>query len=261
MNHIKIYLEYAKTNVHTFMEYKFDFLIGISAMLLSNIASLLFIWVLFQHVTSINGWTFPQMLFLNGMAVLTFGIWHTFTSGVWNLERFVKDGILDRLLARPLNILFQLIATRLDDDGIGDIIAGVAVLFISSSMLGIVWSLERIFYFIIFTASGLVILVSIALVPASVAFWTVKSRSILWTIFRFQKFSELPLEIYSFPVVFLISVILPFAFVNYYPAQIFLGKGMYMEFAWLSPLVAAVSFAVAYSFWKFGLRHYTSTGS
>jgi ABC-2 type transport system permease protein len=31
--------------------------------------------------------------------------------------------------------------------------------------------------------------------------------------------------------------------------------------AWLSPAVAAVLLFLAYRFWRFGLRHYASTGS
>ena len=156
---------------------------------------------------------------------------------------------------------FQIVADRLDDDGLGDVASGIVILIISSSLLNLEWNIHNVIIFILLTVSGLLILTSLTMIPACVAFWTTKSRSLIWTVFHFSKFSEFPLEVYALPIVFMISVILPFAFVNYYPAQIFLGKGMYIEFAWLTPIVGVLSFTVAYSFWKLGLKHYTSTGS
>jgi ABC-2 type transport system permease protein len=59
---------------------------------------------------------------------------------------------------------------------------------------------------------------------------------------------------------------LPFAFMNYFPATYFLGKaetGLQLEPAvglW-TPAIGLAWVAVAYAFWRTGLRHYQGTGS
>jgi ABC-2 type transport system permease protein len=59
--------------------------------------------------------------------------------------------------------------------------------------------------------------------------------------------------------------VLPYAFINFYPAQFILGKEDYLGFppvlVYLTPAVGIILFVVAYQFWRVGLNHYKSTGS
>ena len=61
------------------------------------------------------------------------------------------------------------------------------------------------------------------------------------------------------------TYILPFIFMNYYPALFFLDKpdplNMPAFAPFLAPFVAAILFWLALRFWRFGLNHYQSTGS
>jgi ABC-2 type transport system permease protein len=73
-----------------------------------------------------------------------------------------------------------------------------------------------------------------------------------------------PLSIYPRLVQLLVVFILPFAFVNYLPALILLGKtGRVFAPFWgaLSPLVGAIFFALCFRFWMLGLDRYKSAGS
>jgi ABC-2 type transport system permease protein len=63
-----------------------------------------------------------------------------------------------------------------------------------------------------------------------------------------------------------LAFVLPFAFMNYFPATYFLQKtdlGLNLNPAvgLLTPAIGLGWVAVAYAFWRVGLRHYQGTGS
>jgi ABC-2 type transport system permease protein len=59
--------------------------------------------------------------------------------------------------------------------------------------------------------------------------------------------------------------VLPFAFVNFYPAHYFLDKAggdlFFPVIQYGTPVVGIVFFLLAYQFWKVGVNKYESTGS
>ena len=74
-----------------------------------------------------------------------------------------------------------------------------------------------------------------------------------------------PMNIYPDWMRKFFTYILPAIFINYYPALFILDKpdplGMAGFAAFLSPLVSFSVFGFSLAFWKFGLRHYQSTGT
>ena len=53
---------------------------------------------------------------------------------------------------------------------------------------------------------------------------------------------------------------IPFALVQYYPLMYLIGRHNDAR-AMLLPVIACVFIIPCYLFWKFGVRHYRSTGS
>ena len=54
-------------------------------------------------------------------------------------------------------------------------------------------------------------------------------------------------------------MVLPFAFVSYYPTMAYLGFNVYMIY--LSPFVAIVLWMIAIRLWNLALNKYRSTGT
>ena len=63
----------------------------------------------------------------------------------------------------------------------------------------------------------------------------------------------------------LLTFVIPYGFMSFYPAQYFLQKNDFLLFfpwfQYLTPVVGAVLLTLAVVFWKAGLRRYQSTGS
>jgi ABC-2 type transport system permease protein len=79
-------------------------------------------------------------------------------------------------------------------------------------------------------------------------------------VFSMNEFAKYPLSIYHGAIRILLTWIIPYGFVSFYPASYLLGRDV-GQLVWLSPIVALVFIFIAYRAWLFGLRHYSSTGS
>jgi ABC-2 type transport system permease protein len=75
-----------------------------------------------------------------------------------------------------------------------------------------------------------------------------------------REFGRYPLSIYGDKVLRFFTYIVPLACVQYYPLLYLLGK---TENSWYQflPLAGFVFLVPCYAFWRFGVRHYKSTGS
>ena len=260
--YMTLWREFLKLNILKWMEYRADFFIGIFAMFISNLTSIVFFWALFQNIVQINGWTFWQLVFLSGLAALVVGIWHAFLIGLapWRMERYIRTGSFDRLLIQPVNPFVCLLISNIDDDGFGDLIAGFLILYLGATMSGIVLNLVNLLLIGLFITGAVLIFFSITIIVSSLSFWVTRSGAIGEIIWSLMKFTDLPLEIYSPFITFILTFIIPLGFINYYPAEFFLGKGI-SQFSYLTPIIGIIFFIIAYKFWKFGLKNYTSTGS
>lgn len=69
-----------------------------------------------------------------------------------------------------------------------------------------------------------------------------------------------PLSIYGKGVLTFCTYIVPYALVQYYPLMYLIGRHNDAR-AMLLPVIACVFIIPCYLFWKFGVRHYRSTGS
>ena len=63
----------------------------------------------------------------------------------------------------------------------------------------------------------------------------------------------------------LLSFVLPFGFMAFYPSTHFLradgASNPFAAFCYLTPVVGLLAFLLGYSVWSFGIRAYRSTGS
>jgi ABC-2 type transport system permease protein len=260
--YLDLWKEYVKLNVETWTEYRMDFFVGIFAMFASNLTSIVLFWTLYQNIVQINGWTFWQLVFLSGLAALSGGIWHAFLVGTapWRIERHIRDGTFDRFLLYPVNTFLCMLISKIDDDGFGDLFAGLLIVYVGATMSGIVFDIQTILTMASFVIGGALIFFSITVAVSSITFWVVRSGAIGEIIWSLMKFTDLPLEVYNPAISFFLTFVLPLGFINYYPAQFFLGKGV-PGVAYLTPVVGIIFFIISYKLWKIGIKNYASTGS
>ena len=257
-----LYYQFFLQAVKVWLEYRMDFIIGALSVILVQFTSIYFVTVVFNHISSLNGWDFYQILFIYGIASSGRSIHHLFFDNLWTLGwQYVQPGAFDRLLIRPVNPLFHVIADRVQQDGFGQLAVGIAVLIISIPHLHYAWDVWSVIVLLLLILSSGMIFVAINLFFASFSFWMVDSSPLIVAVFQLSMFSRYPLTIYNKGIRFLLTWIIPYGFTAFYPAAYFVQHRIYVTYAIWTPIVAVLACALAYRFWQRGVQAYSGTGS
>lgn len=260
--YLSIYWYYFKQYWKTRLVYKADFTVGFVAQLVNLGASLAFLTLLFTQVETINGWTFNEMLFLAGLGGFIMNFHHVFLFNMFNLEDYIVEGRMDRFLLRPLSPLFQVYADEVSDNNLSKLIANSALIIYSANQIGLeLLTPENIIYGIAALASGMLVFAAAYMVFATTGFWTGRSRSAIWLIFRLSEYRRYPYNIYSLPIQIILVTAIPIAFASFFPATFFLDRTAWQTWQMISIAAGPVLYALALVFWKIGLSNYSSTGS
>jgi len=109
--------------------------------------------------------------------------------------------------------------------------------------------------------SGGFIFIALNLMTAVSGFWLMDSVPVTRVIFEMHEFAKYPLTIYPRFIGILLTALIPYGFASFYPATHLLGRSVPPTLAWGAPMVATVLMIIALAVWRFGLRHYSSTGT
>jgi ABC-2 type transport system permease protein len=213
-----------------------------------------------------NGWNFRDVFFLYALWMCGHELHNTLFFTVVSVPEYVREGRFDRFLVRPLDTLFQVLTVpqQIVPDGL---ILGIATLAVATHVAGVRpdWVFALFVPAIVF--GGALIDLGISLAIATCSFWFVRVDTLRWVVMSLeQDFTRYPISIYGRGVQIVLAFVLPFAFMNYFPATYFLQKaetGLHLNPAvgLLTPAIGLAWLGAAYAFWIFGLRHYQGTGS
>ena len=257
-----LYWLFLKNRVKILMEYRVNFLIGATSTIVMQAAGLLTIWVVMRQIPDLQGWSLPEILLIYGLITLSKSINHMFADNLWTLGRdYVRTGTFDRFMVRPIDPLFHLLADRFCHDGIGNFLVGLALVLVAASRLEIAWTLPTIGYTVLMVLSGGFIFIALNLMTSVSGFWLMDSVPVTRVIFEMHEFAKYPLTIYPRFIGILLTALIPYGFASFYPATHLLGRSVPPTLAWGAPMVATVLMIIALAVWRFGLRHYSSTGT
>ncbi len=172
----------------------------------------------------------------------------------------MRNGRLDVLLVRPISPLFQLVAERLNPNGLGFLVVGSALTAKAASMLDIVPSIGGGLILALALLGGGLIYAGLNLAAMAVSLWVVDSTGLAQAIHALSDYARFPLPLFGRGFEMILTFIMPYGFVAYYPCLVFLGKAGPITLAGVPVAVAAV-WILAITVWRHGLRRYGSTGS
>jgi ABC-2 type transport system permease protein len=135
------------------------------------------------------------------------------------------------------------------------------VLVWSASSLGIDWTATRVALVVWSVAGGACLFSGLFILGAAVCFWTIESIEIMNCLtYGGVETAQFPLSIYRPWFRSFFTFVVPLATINYFPAQGILldGRGL---LPWISPLAGILFLIACLQVWRFGVRHYASTGS
>nr|WP_082206692.1 ABC-2 family transporter protein [Nocardiopsis sp. SBT366] len=252
--------------VRAFAQYPTSLILMSLAVAVSVVAQVGAVVIVFGHAGTLAGFTVYEGLLVFGLAASAFGIADLFMGAVERLGLHIRSGSFDAMLVRPVSPLVQLAADEFSPRRLGKVVPALVVLGIALANTDVEWTPGKALLLLGMTLSGVLICGAIWVATACLQFFVANGREAANALtYGGQALTEYPLAIYGREVVRSVTYVVPLAFVSWQPALLVLDRpdplGMPEALRYAGPVVAVLACTGAALLWRFGLRHYRSTGS
>lgn len=258
---------YTKNVMRSWFQYKVDAVLRSLAVFLRESTGIVVIYFTLLKFDVLNGWNIYEMLFLFSLLFITYGIMIIFFTGLRDFGYTVRSGNFDRFILRPRGLLFQLIFCDADwFAAIGHSGLGIVLFIISAGRVGVSWNYTTIIYYIFAIIGGVLIQGAIFLFLATLNIYLLETGSMKELFYwNMRKFAGYPISIFNKAIQTVMIYVVPFAFVNYFPAQFLLRKEDMAQypaiFMYITHIVGVVLYILAYGFWRYSIKYYKSSGN
>lgn len=261
MFYLSMFFQYIAQYMKTRLQYRADMFVEMLSDLLFQGVNLIFILVVFGHTQSLNGWSREEIIFIYGFFLVPFALFASFFN-IWDFnERYIVKGEMDRILTRPIHSLFQVVLERMELESLFGAFTGIAVMAYASFKLQLSFHWYDLFIFILFVVGGALVYAGIFVSLASIGFWSDARTSIMPTMYNIGNYGRYPVDIYNRVIRYVLTWILPFAFVGVYPSAYFLKRTEWYSYAFLTPVMGLVFFTLALILWNVGVKRYRGAGN
>lgn len=260
------YLHLIRAELRGQASYRTSFAVDVAGNFLTIGMDLLALLVMFRVTPALGGFSVREAVFLLALANSGFALADLAVGSIERIRRYVRTGLLDGILVRPLGVLPQLLAMDVGLHRVGRVIGSAGLLGAAVALVGIDWTPARAVLFVLTPLAGALFFGSIFVASATVAFWWIESGELANSLtYGGRDFASYPITVYGKWFRRLFAYGLGFGFVAYHPALALLGRtdplGLPAWVGWTSPLAAVAAAGVAAVVWRVAVRHYRSTGS
>lgn len=257
-----LYAQLLRANMLCEMQYKGwpVMLVQVAFVVISDPISLIF---LFTRFGSIGIWSVERVLLLYAMAVTSYGLAETFCRGFdYFPSRMVKTGDFDRLLLRPAPLSVQVAGSFFHIHRMARAVSGLVCIFWCLRRQGIPIGAGEVLLLLLALCSGFLLYTGVLIFTSGLAIFTVESLDWIYIFTNASyQITRCPVDYQPRTLRRIFTCFMPVLMVTYYPASVLCAWG---EPLWkgLLCLPAALLFLLLSGFiWRFGVRHYRSTGS
>lgn len=243
---------YLQLHISTAMEYRFNFILQSTFMIVNNTLFALFWYFLFTKVDTINGWMLKDFVLLFGMGAMNYGIMSFFMGNWLYLHDLIASGRFDFYLALPKNPLLHALISKSIFSGFGDIIFGTAIYFLFAPL-----SLQTAAIYFIGSILGSIIWLNITIATSALTFWRGNIAGIADAMKNILlSTTSYPYIIYGPVIKFIFFFIIPAFFVTNVPVMLI----QEFRWEWLIGFLAVtiLTSMIAEKLFKRGIRHYES---
>jgi ABC-2 type transport system permease protein len=193
--------------------------------------------------------------------IMAFSASELIARGFDRFPMLLGNGGFDRALVRPRGVIFQVLASQVEFSRLGRFIQAAAIFVYALPRSGIDWTWDKILTLVLMVLCGAFLFFGFFVVYAAFSFFTIEGLEFMNVLTDGgREHGRLPFSVYGDGVLKFLTYVIPLALVQYYPLLYLIGHTDNILYA-LTPVVALVFLVPCYVFFRFGLRHYKSTGS
>lgn len=258
---MKLYFHYFSIHLRSAMQYKVSFFLTVAGQFVSSFTSFLGIYILFDRFHSVDGFGMEEILICFSTILMGYSLAEWFFRGFDRFQGIISNGEFDRIMVRPKNELFQVMASQMEFTRLGRTLQAVFVLAYAVWASGIVWTPDKIFTLVFMIVGAFVLYCGLFMINACLCFFTIQGLEVM-NIFTdgTKEFGSYPMSIYGKHLLRFFTYILPIACVQYYPLLYLIGRSSNFFYMFL-PAAGILFLIPSYILWRIGVRHYKSTGS
>lgn len=260
-NSIKLYGHYVSINVRSMMQYKTSFLLTALGQFFVSFNVFLGIYFMFQRFSAVNEFTYSEVILCFSIMLLEFSLAEMFARGFDSFSGMVRSGSFDQVLVRPRNEILQVLGSKFELTRIGRMLQALIMFCYGVSHCGTEWNFAKIITVIFMLIGGTAVFSGLFLIYAALCFFTLEGLEFMNVLTDgAREYGKYPISIYGKKMLLVTTFIVPYALVQYYPLLFILEKNSNPLLIFL-PLLAVWFLLPSYALWRFGVRHYKSSGS
>lgn len=265
---LALYRHLLGATVRSQMQHRVSFAFQLVSTALVTLVEFGALALVLQRFGDVGGWRLGEVALLYGLVATSFKTMDTLVAGFdpGDFGESVRLGRFDQLLLRPAGLATQVLGGRLDLHRVGQLAESVAIFVAGVTIAGVAWTPGKAALLALAFLGQLAFFSALFVIGATITFWTVDSIEAMNVLtYGGQEMMSYPMHIYQPWLRRTFTYVVPAIFLNYYPALYLLERpdplGMPAWSPFAAPFVGLAFLAAAVAFWRFGVRHYQSTGS
>ena len=258
---MKLYLHYFSIHMKSMMQHKMSFFLTMIGQVIMTITAFFGIYFMFLRFHSVRDFTYQEVLLGYSVVLFSFSLAEMFARGFDTFASMISNGEFDRIMVRPRNEIFQVLATRIEFTRIGKFLQALFMMLYVFLTSDIQWNVYKVAVVVLMIAGGAALFSGLFLIYAAICFFSTQGLEFM-NIFTDggRELGKYPLGIYGNAVLKFFTFCVPLAMIQYYPLLYLIGKES-RKIVGLCPLAGILFLIPCYIIWKIGVKHYTSSGS
>ncbi|MGB4660082.1 MAG: ABC-2 family transporter protein [Mobilitalea sp.] len=258
---MKLYFKFFGIHLKSAMQYKISFLMTSIGQFLVSFNVFLGMYFMYVRFHEVKGYHFSEVLLCFATVLFSYTLAEMFMRGFDTFAQSIGNGEFDRILLRPRSIILQVISSKIEFTRIGRMLQAIVMFVYGILTSEIGWTKDKILTLLLMVIGGTVVFSCLFIIYASICFFTLEGLEFMNILTDGAKeFGKYPIDIYGKGVLKFCIYIVPYALFQYYPFLYLTGRSeqkLYM----LLPIAACLFLIPSGWLWKFGVKHYKSTGS
>ncbi len=264
---LDLLFEFLKLSIKQSTIYRGTWLLGVIGQFLNYGATILSLYIVILSLGNIKGWTADEMIFIYALSLLAYALAASvFYGPCMMLGTKVLNGDFDQTLTKPMNALAYEILLHFNVGYISHVILGIVLVVISMKKMSLEISFITVINIIVIVICGVLIQAALLLFASMFSFIMVNGNPALkFLVSKARNFIQYPLNIYPKSIQLILTFVLPYGFINFYPVvnllhkeELALGGSL---LGTLFPLIAIMLFVISIFAWNKSLKVYSSAGA
>lgn len=257
---MKLVFKYIGMHLKSQLEYRSSFIMSLLAQILPMAFSASMVFVLLNKFNFLEQFNMYEVMLI--ISIVQFG--HSFSECFWRgFDKFsdvIKHGKLDLMLIKPRSIYMQVFGNKIEFTKISRVIGSLILFIVGVYNLSFNKSIINILFLIGLLIFSAVIYAAMYIFAACFCFKTIEGLEFTNILTdSSHEFGQYPMEIFRKEVLFVFTIFIPIACVNYYPLKYILGKSDNLLYL-ISPLFSLVFLMLSILIFNKCLKNYSSAG-